>query len=458
MDISLLAIIDLDTIIWVFLNSLAERLMRISPPIFPLGATAFATALRTGHGRALQQIARHGANGLEGEIIEACVTCFSYDPQCEAARAPWLFSIVNRAKLATKVMHAIAATLRTPPAENHRDMEQRSAILKELAAAGSHEARGLLYLSLVRLSYTSDVIAADQIVSLDAKDGLVYVARQLGQWLQADSEFRVDDYIINLFDESGGMQQGLALLEHEAAIDSDVARYLAGVRRAAESVGIGSSRFDAKAYTGAEIVAYVKTNPKDRCHWFRRWGAHACSDQCETVFSALLASDESEHVKRLFRCFTKIGVPRFENRLLRWITHPDKQIRWVAVKALAPIRHGELRQAAKRLMTEGDVANGVTLLVNNFEAGDFSMCERSLAGIDDPYEAHDLVGELLDLCEAHPGDEALGCLLYVYELSPCSTCRKHAVMAMIETNTAPAWVLAESAFDAEPEIRGFGRC
>lgn len=427
--------------------------MRIRSPIMPLSTTAFATALRTGHGRAMQQIDRHGLNGLEDKIVEACVSCLSYDPQCEAARAPWLFLIVDRAKLNAKVVNVFEAILRTQPPENHRDMDQRSAILKELAASGSEDARRLLYSSLIRLSDTSDVIAADQIVTLDGEDGLVYVARQFGRWLQADSDFWVDDYMIAQFDESTGIEQGLALLEREAAVDSDVANYLAGVRKTAESVSKSSSRFDATAYTGAEIVAHVKKNPSEQCHWFRRWGQQARSDQCEIVFSALLASDEPEHVKRLFRCFAKTGVPRFDNRLLRWLTHSDEQIQWAAVKALAPITHGELRQAAKRLITDGDIANGIALLVNNFKPGDFSMCAGQLARFEDADEIHHLVGEFLDLCEAHPGDEALDCLLYVYEFSPCSTCRRRAVKALVDTNTAPAWLLAESAFDADPETR-----
>lgn len=105
------------------------------------------------------------------------------------------------------------------------------------------------------------------------------------------------------------------------------------------------------------------------------------------------------------------------------------------------------------MIADGDIANGVALLVNNFDADDFSMCAGHLARLDDADEAHHLVGELLDLCEAHLGDEALDCLLYVYEYSPCSTCRRRAVKALTDTITAPVWVLTECALDADPETR-----
>ncbi len=427
--------------------------MRIEQPTFPLTTDAFAAALRTGHGRAMQQIESYGTNGLEDKIAEACVTCLSYDPQCEAERAPWLFSIVDRAKLNTKVVQAIEAVIQKPPPENHRDMDQRSAILKELAAAGADEARRLLYSSLTRLSHTSDVIGADQIVALDGVDGLIYVARQLGRWLRADPDFWVDDYLCAQFDTSTGIEGGLAALEHEARVDADVANYLAGMRKTRESQSGSSSIFDATAYTGAEIVAHVNENPRDQCHWFRLWGAQAASGQRETVFTALLASDELERVKRLFRCFAKTGVPRFDSRLLRWIAHPDEEVQWAAVKAVAPIKHVELRQAAMQLIASGRMANGIALLENNFETGDFAMCEGYLESLEDADQTHTLVGQLLDLCGAHPGAESLHCLLYVYELSPCSTCRNRAVKALTDTNTAPAWVLNESRFDADPDTR-----
>jgi hypothetical protein len=431
--------------------------MRIQHQVLPLAKASFAAALRTGHGRAIQHIENHGSNGLEDMIIEACVACLSYDPQLEAERAPWLVSIVDRAKLSAEVVQAIKALENTPPPEDQRDSNQRSAILKELAASGSEDARRLLYSSLALFPGTASVIGAEEIIALDGLDGLKYVARQMGQWLQADPDFWVDDYPIKQFDASTGIEGGLAALEREAAVDSDIASYLAGIRETRDSHSGSSTRFEPMLFNGNEVVAYVKKNPREQCYWLKRWGTQATNNQCDIVFAALVASEESEHVKRLFRCFAKTGVPRFESRLIRWIDHADPQVQWAAVEALAPKTHGELRRAAKRLIADGNVSNGVALLVKNFFEGDFSMCMKHLTQLDDADATHHLVRELLNLCEAHPGQEALDCLLYVYEFSPCSTCRKRAVKALTDANTAPAWVLVESAFDADPETRALAR-
>jgi len=146
--------------------------MLIEKPTFPLTINAFADALRTGHGRAMQQVENYGLNGLEGSIVAACVSFSSYDPQCEAERAPWLTAIVERAKLSAEVLRAIEASAQALSSENHWDMKQRSAILKELASAGSNEGENACwYSSLARSSNTSDVVGAEQIVALDGMEG-----------------------------------------------------------------------------------------------------------------------------------------------------------------------------------------------------------------------------------------------------------------------------------------------
>lgn len=427
--------------------------MRIDPPTYPLTPEVFEAALRTGHGRAKQQIVTYGAAGLEDEVVNACVSCLTYDPQCEADRSPWLFSIINQAKLTEKALEALEMAVRQPAPDSHRDMDQWGGILKELAKAGSVDARRLLYALLRRVPHTASVIGAEQIIALDGVAGLFHVARQLGRWLEADPDFWVDNDLCAQLGPPIEAEAARAALERESAVDADVASFLAGVRKTRETQASNPGRPDQYGLTGSQVVALIEGNPRDQCHWLRQWGVKAASDQREVVFTALLASNESGHVKRMFRCFAKTGVPRFDERLLRWLSSSDSQLQWSAMTALAHVKHADLRQAALRLIADGELANGISLLVNNFEAGDFDICSAHLKPLADADEAHRLVGSLLDFCETHPGTHALDCLLYAYEQSPCSTCRRRAVKAMITSGTTPAWVLAESASDADPDTR-----
>ena len=400
----------------------------------------------------MEHVNTFGADGLQDLIVEACVTSLTYDPQCEAERAPWLFSLVESANLKSQVIQTIASTLSEPPSADDRDMEQRSALLKELASAGSLEARDLLYLSFTRLS-TGEVVADEDIVSLDGTDGLLHVARQLGRWLQDDPDFWVHDNLIAEVDRSSVTGTAQSALERAAVSDPDIARYLAGLRLTRDLPNDNAGRRDVAEYSGAQILTHLDSHPNDQCHWLRGWGMHADADERDVVFQALLLSEEPERVKRLLRCFGKIGVPRFDRRLLQWIASADDVLQRAAIRAVTSIRHEELRKFALQLIANDDLVNGLRLLVANFEDGDLAMCATRLIPFDDADERHHVGSEVLDLCEAHSSVDALDCLLYVYEFSPCSTCRARSVTALIEMDIAPAWILNESKFDADPDTR-----
>lgn len=427
--------------------------MRVDPPTYPLAPGVFKLALRTGHGRVKQHVDAYGAGGLEEAILQACVSCLTYDPQCEADRSPWLFSILEQAQLTGAALKALERALVQPSNDSCHDMGQWSSLLKEMAASGSAQARDLLYASLRRVPHTSDVVGAEQIVALDGVAGLIHVARQFGRWLQADPDLWISDDLIAQADPSNEARSAHEALQNRAQYDAEVATFLSAVRRVRETPTIARSRSDRFSLSGDQVVTLIEGNPRDPCHWLRQWGAEANSDEREAVFAALVASNEPEQVKRLFRAFTKADLPRFEPHLLRWLDSADAQLRWAAVAALAHVRHADVREASLKLIVEDNLASGARLLINNFEPGDLHRCSTQLKPLADPDDVHHLVQELLKLCQAHPGAEALDCLLYVYEHSPCSTCRQRAVQELVESSIAPAWVLSEAASDADPETR-----
>jgi hypothetical protein len=430
--------------------------MAISPSAFPLDSTAFASALRTGHGRAFQQVQRYGAEGLGDTLLDACIRSGTYDPQCEAPRAPWLFSIVECAGLQARLVQALGMLLQKAPTEDddHRDLTLRSAMLRELAAAGSTDARQWLYASLVRLPETSSgVIAADDIVALDGMDGLVHVARQMGRWSQQDPHFWVDDVLVERCMVSGGAPAALAALEQAAATDPCIGHYLQAL---AETRALRSSHSrgpDAAAFTAEQVVAYARDHAKDPCHWFRQWALRAEVSELEVVFLALLDVQDPEHAARLLRCFAQRGVPRFDNRLLPWLDHPEPAVNMAALRAIKFTRHPALRSLALRWMADGDSAGGMRLLTANFEAGDFALHVPGLQSVGDMDERHHLGSNIVGLCETHPSADAVDALLDVYEFSPCSTCRHKAVKVLVDLDRVPDWLREEARWDADPATR-----
>lgn len=420
--------------------------------LMPLSPAAFRLALKKGQGRAAQQINDFGIRGLEQQLIEASTTCIAYDPQCEGMREEWLFSLLEYARLQDDVLRAIVeAEHQVSTNESSWDMEQRSAILGKMAASGSSEARQILYATLAAHSNDSLLRSASAIITLDGIDGLLRVARLAGQQLRDDPESWVDDYYIRCCNEPADAVE--AVLQNEAAKDEDVARYLAGVSQTVTTRISSSIPSPWQDYSAQQILDHLKAKPADPCHWLRRWGRDAGEVERDQIFTALLLSNDAEQITRLFKCFTLITIPRFDDRLIKWATHPREQMQWVAVQALKLLKHPKIRAAAEFFIDNGKLAHGITLLVNNFQHGDFEMIAGRLAEVTDEDETHRVVGLIIDMYESNPGPEAKDCLLFVYESSPCSLCRAKAFKALVECRAAPDRIVAEATFDVDFDTR-----
>lgn len=427
--------------------------MRIEPPEMPLSREAFAAALRKGHGRALQHIARFGRAGLEAEIVESCVTNQAYDPQIDEDRAPWLFEVVKNAGLEAQIFEVLARCARNPSVGGHWDATQRCGIAKHLAADGYPGARELLYSMFARWPNSGDVLAADEIVSLDGAAGLVHLAREEGRWLAEDPEFWVDSSMIELADKVEGQPVAADALRSAAVSDPDIARYLAAALESHASTGAPPARPRYLAFSAQEVLEYVASGTTDRCVWLRGWGRRASRQEIEVLFEALLQEQNAERATKLLRTFAEVGAPRFDECLVKWVRHAEPTVRWAATRALRGMRAPRVRQIGLEMLANGDVETAAHLLVANYEVGDFERLLAVFTPDQEPPELHDVCQGLLNLCESHLTDEALETLVCVYEYTPCSWCRRLAAKALFSLPGVPSWIREEARKDADPGTR-----
>lgn len=444
-------------------------MIRMTPPVLPLMPARFRRALRTGHGRAMQQLLRYGAAGFEKSLLHACAWCPVYDPQCEGDRAGWIVDMVSRVALGAQ---AVAVIRRAGERANRRatswDRDHRCSVLKELAERSVPEARELLYSSLAREPGTADVVAARQIAELDGADGLMAVARRMGTWLAQDPYFWVDSELLDRVEELQGAGTAWAVLKQASADDANVARYLAAVeqqsRRSqaspqAPTISIpGLGKGPAGRWvdvTAGEVIAHVRTDPPGLCAWLNHWGRSADADSRATVFAALLEEVEPRRVARFLRAFIYTGPPRFDDRLLAWIDAPEEDLSYFAGRVLSHVAHPRVREAALQMLSSGEAPDGaIPLLHQNFEPSDHELIEAVLqrpAADDDVLfsRLHDAVA----LFEAHPCPELAGSAWFVYEHSPCSCCRLRALKLLASTGTLPPWIADEARLDANEKIR-----
>lgn len=429
----------------------------IEAPTFPLSRAEFRRAIRTGHGRAMQHVLRGGGAGAGDELVEATGRHPAYDPQVAGPRAPWLVDMAVRLDLGARIVDAIRREQPTLT-QTFWDLDHRCSMLRELATRGVPGARELLYSMLAPIPGSVDVVAARQLVELDGADGLVFVARRLGEWLAADPCFWVDDELVRVLSQRDGSDSALAVLEAAAARDADVARYLGAVRRTSHERDPEAS-FEAfvermRKITAEVVIRRVREDPEEMRIELGGWGRHVDDDARRSVFAALLEESRPSRIERFLRVFAGVGPPHLDDRLFTWAEADDEAIAWEAVGVLSNVTAPPVRELGLRILDIGRTAvRALRLLRRNFAAGDHRIIERTLVPLDDRYALHLWLADAIEVFRANPVGEGAPAVLFAYEYTPCENCRLDALKLLDTLGATPAWILEEARLDASEEIR-----
>jgi hypothetical protein len=167
---------------------------------------------------------------------------------------------------------------------------------------------------------------------------------------------------------------------------------------------------------------------------------------------------EERHPGRLqkyLRVFRRRALPSFDSRVLALTDHPDREVREVALEAIANYTHPEVRRLAVSRIQQGRVEEGeLKLLARNYRPGDGLLIEAALPIPEEADMLHSIVYDLVSVIQANQDPNLATVMMFVYEYSPCSNCRRAAVKVLLNTGMIPSWVHDECRYDASERIRG----
>lgn len=170
----------------------------------------------------------------------------------------------------------------------------------------------------------------------------------------------------------------------------------------------------------------------------------------------LLAAEMPEETLRDLRLFAITAFPFDLAPLLAMSNSMDRQIARASCRAIANLRSPQLRQLAFRWVEDGHASRewAITMLKNNYIAGDDSIAARWLAEEMDHEIQHRHCFEVVKIWQAHPAEAPEAeMLLKLYEQGPCSMCRQFKIGRLLELGALPSPVREECAFDANNDIR-----
>jgi hypothetical protein len=452
----------------------------VSPPDLsrPPSLEEFERVVRLGLGRAALYLRRYDAAPYKEILVEAAITDWRYDADTDAQRERYLLALIDTTGQVEIFRDRIIAALPTVlggEIDDRRRAAQPVRLLALWAARGDRVAEAAL-----RAAFESDPLAfpdASVFVELHGMDGLVYAAQPLGAALLAGE---IDEFADQLWDvqlaaelrfgqdkvwsELGAWaHDGPALL---AVADLGLAR--------ARAAGEAShrSRQDEYREIGYDEVTRELTAPSSRRRnnqgWRIGWGRYAREDDLVRVARdfATLPADATELVIGYLQIFAMRAFPLDPSPLIREVRRgsldrptptstvgdwsADNRRAWYALRALENVTHPAVRQLGLDLLENSAwIASGAGLLERNAQSEDVPRVIDAFLGTNDVYERHSIGMSINKLSDHRRLPDVAGALCLVYELGPCSFCRRTAWKRLSALNEVPGWMAAEVPFDAE---------
>lgn len=405
-----------------------------------------------------------GLAGLESIVVDARLHDYAYDPQIEDRRADWLVSMIFAANAQDRIVPELLAHLKDS-CEIHWDLVQRSRIALELSRRGIAPARQLTYALLLKSSNNNDVTGDEEVIALDGAKGLVHVAEFLGNLLDQNPDFWTHDNAIFSFDEIHGAGAARPVLDAAAIHSVAIARFLKHIDdRAAKNAAAKAQtvnepsnkpRSNWLSQQSAQATISEIRRPEVRFgrRMFTEWGRSVSPEELVPVFDAMLLETDIERLNRYLLVFERVALPAFNPALLQYSDHADSSVRQKANLALSNYSHPDVRALALARIAQGRFTDDeIELLNNNFLLEDIALIEQHVKAPEHSFDAHRFLFSLITLFREHTVPESRNLMLFTYNRTPCSDCRRYAIEILLKTQQVPDWLIAECRDDSAKYI------
>ena len=463
----------------------------------PLVPMPFEDALRKGLGRAAQFVRELPQQVVRENLLPACLESWVYDAQCEPARVPWLFRLIELSGepefYRKPILEALEITPKSVEAVNWSwwDGYQLVELAVHFAKQGDAEARDAVYRKYDMAMQIDGWGYNDMLIEMDGMPGLLCTLEKQADGLcdEENETAKVDSHdclvYLTTLEENMGKEQARAAVQKEAEVNPLVQTFLERALSKEKSYDV-PERDDAYYEAAAErrrcefreqspfyemvslIPEIAQKEVKETDNWFialspsMRYGGlglYAEPDELEHVFDKFMKTDHPKEQFVYLRIFGRVPLPRIESKVLSLLASANHNMRFVATQALSNSSDNQIREKAFAMLTTrprvADWHFGFDLLEKNCTAEDIPLLEHIISegGFRDDYILHSVGISLRTIIENQPHPDWKNILLWLYEVDPCSYCRNNFVDQLVENGVASRILLEECLEDASEDTR-----
>ncbi|MCO7227184.1 hypothetical protein [Pleionea sp. CnH1-48] len=401
-------------------------------------------ALQMGTGKAIRILKKNSHHNLDHLILEACLSNQAYDPQSEPDRSQYLKTVIQLAQDSDAIEEAVIDAL-SQAQEDDWDTHQLVTLVTCFAQNGNKRAKDALYQRYTKplTDPSFSFLETDALVILDGLKGLEICANTLGQLLEQDTDFWVDDSLISVFETSPTKEDTLQYLERHAQSDRFIKRYLTNVKEHLEK----QQKPRALINWSYEMISQHLSQGKSLSLSI---GKSLSFDVLQKLANDFKSETDEKSQLAYLKIFFKAPYPGAPSDMIPLLEHNNERMVHFAIRALAQLEHPQIKKYLEEASLH-TLKNKVPLFIQNGVENAPKTFEAIIPFLDDEDETHRFISDVVKVLKRKAYTDSKVLLIQLYELSHCSVCRFDLLKLLHELTGLPKTVVDEAIYDCHPD-------
>lgn len=417
----------------------------------PIIKRQFLNSIKRGTGEAYLIVKNNPKIDFSNQIIKGALNIYAYDGQCEGNRAQYIFDIISISNQKDKIRNAVLKGLVNEQYDAW-NLNHLFALTKLLAEQNDTEAKKAIYDRFLNPPIESyDWVGANEIVQLYGLNGLFYVAEKYGKYIEQESDYWQDDWIISQFQEENKHINVSEELKKEAKKNKFIRIYLDTVKR---TMANQEKHNKAKPKKYKDIIDEI-LNSEPRISYSRR--RKLTVEEVNKIAKQLIIETEKSNIEKLLDIFDFYKFPYNSQIILNLANQKRTSKDRIAEKAIWALKHLRSKDirtfAIDKILNSRNPIEYLEILVSNYKSGDFKLLSQIADKASNEHKIEQLARIYTHIFEATKTKECKKPLEILYGKMNCALHRKWIIEILMENNVLSTRIKNEIKFDCDLKTR-----
>lgn len=181
-----------------------------------------------------------------------------------------------------------------------------------------------------------------------------------------------------------------------------------------------------------------------------RFSRQASQEDLLELVSQITQEPSDEVRANMLRVFRYIDFPGDIELLMQYVKSNCERLHDIAIDSLERFKDDRVHNLAVKLLQEGDLDAGLSLLISNWRKSDEELIRKHILS---RRVSHSMQMSLRDIYLKHRSNSCGDILEHIYENGECTQCRSGIVESMVKNRVMRESILQECRFDSYDDTR-----